>query len=83
LSHFVVDEQFDRNLLRALQERDTEALRNLPRERRYSATSECLNWVTLAAMMQRTSLEMELLTYEPAYRTEAGTGAGLGFARWC
>jgi hypothetical protein len=82
LSHFVVDEEFDRMLLRALQDKDTDTLRSLPRERRYSATSECLNWVTVAAMMQRESLEMELLTYEPAYRTEAGTGAGLAFARW-
>jgi 3-O-methylgallate 3,4-dioxygenase len=82
LSHFVVDEEFDRMLLAKLAEEDKEALTSLPRERLYSATSECLNWVTLSAMMTRCGLSMEQLAYEPVYRTEAGTGAGLGFARW-
>ncbi|MGI5157451.1 hypothetical protein [Microbispora sp. CA-102843] len=82
LSHFVVDEELDRVLLRALRERDTATLTSLPRERLHSATSECLNWVTLGAMMAKTDLTMEELAYEPVYRTEAGTGAGLGFARW-
>ncbi len=27
-------------------------------------------------------LTMQEPTYEPVYRTEAGTGAGMGFARW-
>ena len=33
--------------------------------------------------MSKVPLEMELVDYEPVYRTEAGTGAGIGFARWC
>ena len=82
LSHFVVDEELDRLLLTALQNNDVEQLTTLPRERLRSATSECLNWVTLAAMMNTTDLKMELLAYEAVYRTEGGTGAGLGFARW-
>jgi hypothetical protein len=82
LSHFVVDEEIDRMVLDALQKNDREALIGLPRERLRSATSECLNWVTLGGALADTGLEMELLGYEPVYRTEAGTGAGLGFARW-
>lgn len=82
LSHFVVDEDLDRQLLTALQKGDPDLLTGLPRERLRSATSECLNWVTLAAIMAATELRMELLAYEPVYRTAAGTGAGLGFARW-
>lgn len=82
LSHFVVDEELDRMLLAALADDDTATLTTLPRERLYSATSECLNWVTLAAMMSRAGLTMQEPTYEPVYRTEAGTGAGMGFARW-
>jgi hypothetical protein len=82
LSHFVVDEELDRTVLAALRERDAATLTSLPRERLYSAASECLNWVTLGAMMARAGLVMEELAYEPVYRTEAGTGAGLGFARW-
>ena len=82
LSHFVVDEELDRLLLTALQKNDVDLLTTLPRERLRSATSECLNWVTLAGIMNATGRQMELLAYEPVYRTEAGTGAGLGFARW-
>jgi len=82
LSHFVVDEEFDRDLLDALADADADRLMNLPRHRLRSATSECVNWVTLGAMMAKAELKMELLAYEPVYRTEAGTGAGLGHARW-
>lgn len=82
LSHFVVDEVIDRALLAAVRAGDKQALVCLPRQRLRSATSECLNWVTVAAMMAHTALRPEILAYEPVYRTEAGTGAGLGFARW-
>ena len=82
LSHFVVDEVIDRALLDALKAGDKDALVSLPRERLRSATSECLNWVTLGAAMATTDLQMDVLAYEPVYRTEAGTGAGLGFACW-
>ena len=82
LSHFVVDEEFDRALLDALLKDDREALVSMPRQRLLSATSECLNWITLGGLMAQTDLRMELLAYEAVYRTEAGTGAGLGFARW-
>lgn len=82
LSHFVVDEVIDRALLDAVKAGDRQALTSLPRERLRSATSECLNWVTVAAIMAGTGLRPEVLAYEAVYRTEAGTGAGLGFARW-
>ena len=82
LSHFVVDEIIDRAVLDGLQAGDKEALTSLPRERLRSATSECLNWVALGGVVAAEPLRMELLGYEPVYRTEAGTGAGLGFAQW-
>ena len=82
LSHFVVDEELDRALLDALARKDADALRSLPRQRLYSATSESLNWVAVGGAMQSTSLTMELLAYVPVYRTPAGTGGGWAFARW-
>lgn len=82
LSHFVVDEEIDRELLDALAANDGYRLQNLPAHRLRSATSECLNWVTLAGVVTAEPLRMELLAYEPVYRSEAGTGGGLGFARW-
>jgi 3-O-methylgallate 3,4-dioxygenase len=83
LSHFVVDEELDRVLLEALKSADKQTLVSLPRHRLRSGTSECLNWVALGGVMSTQPLEMELVGYEPVYRTEAGTGAGIGFARWC
>jgi len=82
LSHFVVDEETDRTLLRALEQRDTATLQSLPRNRLFSAASESLNWVALGGAMQQTGLNMELLDYVPVYRTPAGTGGGWAFARW-
>jgi 3-O-methylgallate 3,4-dioxygenase len=82
LSHFVVDEELDRMLLAALVAKDEAALRNLPRHRLYSATSESLNWVAAAGAMADTSLQAEIVDYVPVYRSEGGTGGGWAFARW-
>jgi catalytic LigB subunit of aromatic ring-opening dioxygenase len=82
LSHFVVDEELDRAVLGALERKDAEALKSLPRERLYSAASETLNWVAVGGAMQKTDLKMELLDYVPVYRTPAATGGGWAFARW-
>ena len=82
LSHFVVDEEVDRTILRALSDRDADTLRSLPRHRLYSATSESLNWVALGGAMAGTGLAMDLVDYTPVYRTEAGTGGGWAFALW-
>jgi catalytic LigB subunit of aromatic ring-opening dioxygenase len=81
LSHFVVDEEFDLELLSALRKKDGDALRALPRDRMRSGTSESLNWVTVGAAMGD-ELAMELIDYVAIYRTEAGTGGGWAFARW-
>ena len=82
LSHFVVDEEFDRKLLAALKTNDAGTLQSLPRERLYSATSESLNWVALGGAMAATDLKMDLLDYVPVYRSPAATGGGWAFARW-
>lgn len=82
LSHFVVDEDLDRSLIAAMENKDDDVLQNLPRHRLYSATSESLNWVTTAAALEQTPLNFELVDYVPVYRTEAGTGGGWCFGRW-
>jgi hypothetical protein len=80
LSHFVVDEDFDRMALAALEKPDAEALRTLPRHRLQSATTETLNWVCTAGAMHGTP--MEAIAYEPGYRTAAGTGCGCAVGHW-
>jgi hypothetical protein len=82
LSHFVVDEELDRMILRAIAENDAATLRALPRHRLYSATSESLNWVTVAGIGARAGLAFDLIDYVPVYRTDAGTGGGWAFGRW-
>ena len=82
LSHFVVDEEFDRQLLGALEKKDAATLQSLPKERLYSATSESLNWIAVGGAMAKEALQFELVDYVPVYRTPANTGGGWAFGRW-
>lgn len=78
LSHFLVDEDFDRAILKALAGKDSAFLRNLPRNKLNAGSSEILNWVALAGAAEH--LELDWFDYVPGYRTPAGTGTGLSFA---
>jgi hypothetical protein len=82
VSHFVVDEAFDRRVLGAMQRRDYKMLIEEPEIHFRSGTSETKNWLVVAGMLAETRLEMELLDYVPCYRSEAGTGSGMAFATW-
>lgn len=82
LSHFVVDPAFDHAFLEALAASDVEALAALGEPLYQSGTSECKNWITAAGVLSTTSLRMTLHSYEPLYRSEAGTGTGAAFASW-
>ena len=82
LSHFVVNEEFDRTVLKALCEGDAAALAALPEEMFESGTSEIKNWIVVAGAMAEAGLKMTLLDYVACYRSEAGTGSGMGFAYW-
>jgi 3-O-methylgallate 3,4-dioxygenase len=80
LSHFVVDEELDRLSLKGLSEANADILTTLPRHRLQSATTETLNWVATAGAMGDT--KMEIIAYEPGYRTPAGTGCGCAVGNW-
>lgn len=80
LSHFVVDESLDRYVLDALHTDDVKALRGLPMLKLQGGTAEILNWVIAAGALR--GLAMTTIDYVPAYRSEAGTGVGMGFALW-
>jgi len=82
LTHFVVDEAFDRAVLDALARNDAAALSRLPENMFQSGTSEIKNWITVAGAMAEAGLSMKLLDYVPCYRSEAGTGSAMGFALW-
>jgi hypothetical protein len=82
LSHQIVDEELDHQVIDALVGGDAAALRGLPRDRlnRGPGTPEILNWVTVSAAMAPT--RMQLIDYMPCYRSPAGTGHGLCFGYW-
>ena len=80
LSHFVVDEELDHQVLDAFTSRDASVLGSLSRDQMRSGNSEILNWIVAAAAVEE--LAPTVLDYVPGYRTPAGTGAGMAFARW-
>jgi hypothetical protein len=82
LSHFVIDETLDRRLIDDLERGDATALRRVPESFFQSGTSEWKNWIVAAGAMREAGLKMKMVDYVPCYRSEAGTGSGLGTAIW-
>lgn len=80
LSHFVVDEKLDRQVLDAFITGNHGALRDIPRGALNSGSSEILNWIVMAGAVA--SLPLHWHDYQPLYRTPAGTGVGAAFAVW-
>jgi hypothetical protein len=80
LSHFVVDEELDRGVIAAIEEGRPEVLRKLTRHAMTSGSSEILNWVMAAGVLN--GLPVRHAEYYPLRRTEAGTGVGAGFVTW-
>ena len=80
LTHFVIDEALDRQVLDSIAAKDAAALRAIPRELLRSGNSEILNWIAAAGALE--GLTPTVLDYIPGYRTPAGTGTGMAFARW-
>ena len=82
LSHQIIDEEFDRAVVAALQTKDVPFLTTLSRDRLNGApgTPEILNWGALAGAAE--DKPMTLIDYLPCYRSLLGTGHGLTFAYW-
>ena len=80
LSHFVVDEAFDRAFIEILRNGTAEDHASLPLEKLQSGNSEFRCWSALAGAVQ--GMAMELIDYVPCYRSLAGTGCGMTFAVW-
>ena len=80
LSHVVIDEEIDQMTLDGLKNKKPELLWRLPRERLWGGTSEILNWVALAGVVE--TMEVKFLEYVTTYRSPAATGCGMGFAYW-
>jgi 3-O-methylgallate 3,4-dioxygenase len=81
LSHFVIDEELDHRVLDAFRSRDEGRIAGITQAELMSGTSEIRNWVVIAGAAEH--LALEVLDYVPTYRSPAGTGCGMAFARWC
>jgi hypothetical protein len=80
LSHFLIDEQIDRNFLQAVRDKDTTTLKGLSATRLQSGTGEIRSWLGAVAASQ--DLALDFVEYQPCYRSPAGSGMGMGFAVW-
>jgi aromatic ring-opening dioxygenase catalytic subunit (LigB family) len=82
LSHFVLDEEFDRTVMSAMKTGDEDALSKLPENVFKVGTAEIKNWYPVIAAMNAAGLTYHQVDYVPCYRSEAGTGNGMCFAYW-
>jgi OH-DDVA oxygenase len=82
MSHFVINEDFDAALFKAIRNRDAAFLRAINPNLMKDGTSELLNWVSASGCLFQTRLSGERIDYVPCYRTEAGTGTAQGFVVW-
>jgi hypothetical protein len=82
LSHFVVDEDFDRQILDAVDSGRTEHLAAIEESLFEGASAEIRNWLPVVAIANAHRMKVQQRDYIACYRTEAGTGSGMGFVRW-
>jgi OH-DDVA oxygenase len=82
LTHFVIDEDLDRQVMDAMQAEDEMALANLPENVFKIGTAEIKNWYPVVAAMNAAGKKYHQVDYVPCYRSEAGTGNAMCFAYW-
>jgi len=82
LSHFVNDEEFDRDVMSKLASFDYDGLAAIPDTYYQSGTSEIKLYAAVMMALQQTGATMRLVDYVPCWRTAAGTGEGMGFMYW-
>ncbi len=82
LSHFVVDENFDRDIMQAMESCDFKYLLSF-REGYYQAgSSEIKSWVAMGGALQGSHLQGKIIDYHALYRTPGGTGSSAAFMYW-
>jgi 3-O-methylgallate 3,4-dioxygenase len=80
LSHFVVDEALDQQVITAIRNKDSATLAALDPKLLQAGSSEIRNWLVVGEMAR--DLDFERIDYVPGYRSPALTGTGLAFAAW-
>jgi Catalytic LigB subunit of aromatic ring-opening dioxygenase len=83
MTHFAIDEVFDRMILDAMKANDETKLRQIDESMFASGgTAETKSWMPVYAAMAALKVPMTEIDYVPCYRSEAGTGNAMGFVYW-
>jgi hypothetical protein len=82
LTHYVIDETFDRSVLDAMQRGDLTALNAVDERLLEAGTAELQNWLPVVSAMTTLKKTMTLIDYVPCYRSQAGTGTAMAFVTW-
>jgi OH-DDVA oxygenase len=82
LTHFVIDEEFDQQIIAAMKSGDEKALAAFPENYFKVGTAEIKNWYPVIAAANAAGLKYHQIDYDPCYRSEAGTGNAMCFAYW-
>ena len=79
LSHVRIDEDLDREFMKALQSYDGEYLRGMSSSVLVEGTSELRNWIIAATVAAK---GITMVDYVPCYRQLTGIGCAMGFGYW-
>jgi hypothetical protein len=82
LSHPVVDEHFDRDIIKAMESGDLKYLLSYHDGYYQAGSSEIKTWIAMNGALRGTYLKGRLVDYEALYRTPAGTGSSAAFMYW-
>jgi 3-O-methylgallate 3,4-dioxygenase len=83
MTHYAVDETFDRMVLDAMAANDDAKLRKIDEAMFESGgTAEVKSWLSVFGGMSQIGAPMTVVDYVPCYRSEAGTGNAMGFVYW-
>jgi hypothetical protein len=82
LSHFVVDEDFDREIMESMRKNDFEDLLKYSEGYYQAGSSEIKSWIAMGGAIQGSNLSGNIVDYYALYRTPAGTGSSAAFMYW-
>ena len=82
LTHFVIDEELDQQVIKAMAKGDEESLEKIPENVFKVGTAEIKNWYPVIAAMNAAGRSYHQIEYVPCYRSEAGTGNAMAFVYW-
>ena len=82
LTHFVCDEDLDQVFIESFRTYDFERLAQIDENSYQAGTSEVKLYVSVLWAAAQMGWKTNVVDYIPCYRTEAGTGEGMGFFAW-